>query len=164
MIKRQFIQFFLAFYSFGGTGYAADFRVGDAVPIWNIPGKHEGKIVLIDFWATWCGPCKAEIPHVRRAYETYKNAGLDIVGIPLDNNTEDVTQFISRNKMPWKQYYYEGGFDNELAKAFVVKAIPACFLIDGDTQKILATTNQLRGPGLSNFIGRELIKKKGQSK
>lgn len=106
-----------------------------------------GKVVLIEFWATWCGPCMAEMPNVKRVYQAYHDRGLEIVGVSCDVAPENATgamkraartgaqvwEFCLKNGMPWMQYYDgrkhgEGG--NALATRFAVTAIPASFLLD----------------------------------
>ena len=66
--------------------------------------KMKDKVILVDFWATWCGPCIAEMPNVTAAYETYKDKGFEVVGISLDEDKAAVVKFIADNKMPWPQF------------------------------------------------------------
>lgn len=146
------------------TAVAADLRVGEQAPAFavitgedeiNLPGSYRGKIVLIDFFATWCGPCMREVPNIKRAYEAHHSNGFEILAISYDKKPADLLDYIKRNGIPWTNV----GADSLIGERYGVKVIPAMFLIDGDSGKILATTNQLRGQGLSNFIGKELAKK-----
>ncbi len=63
--------------------------------------KYEGKIVLIDFWATWCGPCRAELPNVRKNYEAYHARGFEVIGVSVDQKAEDLQSFMEKEKLPW---------------------------------------------------------------
>ena len=63
------------------------------------------KVVLVDFWATWCGPCVAEMPHVISTYEKYKDAGFAVVGISLDSDQAALDLFVAEYKMDWPQYF-----------------------------------------------------------
>ena len=112
-------------------------------------GKFKGKVVLVDFWATWCGPCVQELPHVLDAYKTYADKGFEIVGISLDKDQSALTKFTKRQKMTWPQYYDGKGWENKLAQYYGIRSIPATFLIDQDG-KIAA--KDLRGDALSKAI------------
>jgi len=94
-----------------------------------------GKLVLVDFWATWCGPCVMEIPHMMQVYQRYHDKGLEIVGVSLDHSREQLEQFIKERQIPWQQVFYEpdqkdSGWQNPLAVKYDVTAIPMIFLVD----------------------------------
>ncbi|MFO1499792.1 MAG: TlpA disulfide reductase family protein [Verrucomicrobiota bacterium] len=92
--------------------------------------KLRGKVVLIDFWATWCGPCVQEVPNVRAAYTKLHPKGFEIIGISFDRDKQKLLEFTKEQKMPWAQYFDGKQWDNEFGKQFEVQSIPAMWLID----------------------------------
>jgi thiol-disulfide isomerase/thioredoxin len=132
----------------------------------DFPKSYAGKIVMLDFWATWCGPCIAEIPNVKKAYADWHDKGFEILGISFDDEdmAEKVTEFTRKREMPWQQIYEGKLWDTTLGEQYDVGGIPFVLLVDGDTNEILATARDLRGPGLSDFIGKVLAKKNGADK
>ncbi len=127
-----------------------------------------GKVVLIDFWATWCGPCMLEMPNVKKVYAAYHDQGFEIIGVSCDYSPApgpkgryagtgpEVLAFTRKEGMPWPQHYEgkkhnEGG--NTLATRFAVTAIPAAFLLD-QTGTVVATN--LRGAALEQAVKRLL--------
>ncbi|MEO6847285.1 MAG: TlpA disulfide reductase family protein [Chthoniobacterales bacterium] len=104
--------------------------------------KLRGKVVLLDFWATWCGPCKAEVPHVVEAYKKLHDKGFEIIGISLDQNKEALDAYIKENGMTWPQYFDGKGWKNEISTRFNINSIPAMWLID---KKGMVATTEARG-------------------
>ena len=99
--------------------------------------SRKAKVILIDFWATWCAPCVAELPGIVSIYNKYHDKGFDVIGISLDQEKSAMTSFIKRKKMPWPQYFDGKIWDNKLAKQYGIFKIPATFLVDSNG-KILA--------------------------
>ena len=92
--------------------------------------KMKGKVVLIDFWATWCGPCVAEIPSLKKTYARLHKKGFEIVGISLDSKEDKLTEFVADKGMTWPQHFDGKGWSNTIAKEFGIRSIPAMWLID----------------------------------
>lgn len=93
--------------------------------------KLRGKVVLLDFWATWCGPCVQEAPKVVAIYNQLHGKGFEIVGISLDQNKESIVHFIKKVGMTWPQYFDE---DKSVSSRFEIEAIPTMWLINKEGQ------------------------------
>jgi peroxiredoxin len=92
--------------------------------------KLKGKVVLIDFWATWCGPCVAELPNVKKTYAKFHDKGFEIIGVSLDQSRDKLSKFVEKEKMPWPQHFDGQGWKNEYAVKYGIQGIPAMWLID----------------------------------
>lgn len=90
----------------------------------------KGKVVLIDFWATWCGPCVAEVPTVKATYDKYHDAGFEIVGISLDDSKEELLRFIKEHQMTWPQYFDGKQWNNDISFRFGIDGVPTEWLVD----------------------------------
>jgi thiol-disulfide isomerase/thioredoxin len=121
-----------------------------------------GKVVIIDFWASWCGPCRRENPHVVALYEQHKNTkfvngdGLEIYSLSLDKNKASWLKAMTADKLFWKYHVSDlKGWDAEGAALYGVRSIPQTYILDGDG---IIIAKNLRGAALDNFL--ESIKAK----
>ena len=130
---------------------ALDFQVTDLKGEELSLEKYRGQVVLLDFWATWCGPCIAEIPNVKKTYKKYKDQKFQIIGISLDRSMEPLKDYIEKKELGWLQYWDKSG---KIGNLYKVRAIPSTFLIDGEG--VIRKTN-LRGHALEHAVA-ELVK------
>lgn len=110
---------------------------------------YRGKVVLVDFWATWCMPCISELPTLMAAYNRFHADGFEIIGISLDQDREMLLKFLKQQKMSWPQFYDGEVWGNELALKYGIQSIPSSYLLNREG-KIIA--RQLRGPNLTAAV------------
>lgn len=140
--------------------YAAKFKIGKVFPALpqgtkDMAGKpisindYKGKVLLVDFWAMWCGPCLAELPNVKEAYAKYKAKGFDILGISFDrDDRQKLETFLETKDMPWRQIYDGKGWQSKLSDHYGIKSIPMTFILkDG-----VIVAKNLRGSQLINKL------------
>lgn len=138
-------------------------RVGELAPDIALPDQHgamqrlsalKGSYVLVDFWASWCGPCRRENPNVVKAYQKFKKYGFKVLGVSLDHNKENWLAAIERDQLSWGHISDLKGWKSKGAATYQVRSIPASFLVDPDG-KIIA--KNLRGQVLDSTLEKLLI-------
>ena len=135
----------------------AQLRIGELVPEIELMSKGDsivklssfnGKVVLIDFWASWCGPCRAANPYIQKLYKKYKDSGFEVFGVSLDVNKPLWLKAIKRDKLTYTQVIDSDGWMSKVAEKYYVDALPTNFLLD-KAGKIVAI----------NIEGKELFDK-----
>ena len=153
-MKKSFLVLFILLSS---IVLHAQLRIGDLVPEIELPGKADsliklsslnGKVVLIDFWASWCGPCRAANPDVQRLYKKYQPNGFEVFAVSLDVNKPLWLKAIRKDRLTYTQVIDSDGWLSKIAEQYYVDALPTNFLLD-KTGKIVAI----------NLEGKELYDK-----
>ena len=111
--------------------------------------KLRGKVVLIDFWASWCGPCIGEMPNVVATYKKLHGKGFEIVGISLDQEKEAMEAALKKQGMTWTQYFDGQGWQNKISSSYGIESIPAAWLLD---KKGMLRETDLRGEDLGKGV------------
>lgn len=146
-----------------------DLRPGKKVPAFRaktlagpevrFPEDYRGRLVLLHFWASWCGDCLRELPYLTQVYYRFREQGLDMLGVSLDFPNARLELFLKERQMTWHQIYDGRAWTTELAQKYLITSIPAGFLVDGDTGEIQALTEDLLHPRLEETLVRALRKK-----
>jgi tetratricopeptide (TPR) repeat protein len=142
-----------------GESFARGFKVKSATGDELSLETFKGKVVLLDFWAVWCGPCRVDMPEVRKIWKKYSGDQFVIIGVNLDSNRTTFEGYVKQEGLTWPHYYDGLRWDNKIARLYGVTSIPHTVLID---QEGIIRGVGLRGGGLSSKIG-QLLKKSSKS-
>ena len=118
---------------------------GQIVTLTSVIENPANKYTLVDFWASWCGPCMGEVPHLKETYDKFHKKGFEIYGVSFDNNRDKWLAAVKDNGMKWIQVSDLNGFDNPAAKDYAVQGIPSNFLVDASGNIV---AKNLRGEDL----------------
>ena len=150
-------SFLALIFLLGSTAVHAQLKIGEPVPEIELMGKLDsviklsslnGKVVLIDFWASWCGPCRAANPYVQKLYKKYQANGFEVFAVSLDVNKPLWLKAIRKDRLTYTQVIDSDGWLSKVAEKYYVDALPTNFLLD-KTGKIVAI----------NIEGKELFDK-----
>jgi thiol-disulfide isomerase/thioredoxin len=148
-----------------GLGKPFEFKFTDAITGKEVTNQSlKGKVLVIDFWATWCGPCVAEMPKMKELYAKYKDKGVEFVGISLDQPEDKggltkLKEFVAKNDLAWPQYYQGNFWQSEFSSSWGINSIPAIFVVDAEGN--LASTS---ARGKLDVLIPELLAKAGGTK
>jgi len=115
-----------------------------------------GKVVLLDFWATWCAPCRREIPNVLGIYRDFHGKGFEIIGISLDQDKSKLKEYLKANGITWPQVFDGKGWDNSIGRMYGIMSIPTTYLLDREGR---IRYKNVRGESLRKAVA-ELIGEK----
>ena len=133
-----------------------DFTTTDTVGKPLSLANYKGKVVLVDFWATWCLPCVAQLPYVLKTYSKYHSQGFEVVGVSLDDNQQKLQVFAKNQNMTWPQACDGQGMDGKLPTQYGIDSIPKTFLLNGQG---IIIAKDLRGNALEQAVSNALAKK-----
>lgn len=133
---------------------APDFSMPDVNGRLQTLSQIKGKIKIVDFWASWCGPCRLSNQKLKQYYEEFADKGLSVVGVSLDDNRDKWLTAIKQQQLPWLHISDLKAFSGEVARMYNIKSIPALFILDKDNNII---ARDLKGEALYNFLKEHLL-------
>nr|WP_297788663.1 TlpA disulfide reductase family protein [uncultured Allomuricauda sp.] len=133
--------------------FSAPTPTGDVLALSDVTSN--AKLTLVDFWAAWCRPCRAENPNIVSVYKKYHEKGFDVLGVSLDNNSEHWTKAIASDGLEWNHISNLQRFQDPIARLYNINAIPAAFLLD---ENGVIVARDLRGPALEEKVAEILGK------
>jgi len=142
-MKKMIVVLGLLCFSFA---VSAQLRIGEAVPEIELPNKADslvklssftGKVVLVDFWASWCAPCRQANPYIQKLYKKYKENGFEVFAVSLDVKKEAWIKAVKQDKLSYTGVIDNMGWNSKVAERFYIDQLPTNFLIDR-TGKIVA--------------------------
>jgi thiol-disulfide isomerase/thioredoxin len=146
-----------------GLGKPFELAFEDAITGKSVSIKGlQGKVVVIDFWATWCGPCVAEMPTMKKLYAEHKDHGVEFIGVSLDQadgGLEKLKEFVKEKEIAWPQYYQGNGWESKFSGSWGINGIPCLFVVDAD-----GNLHSTDGRGQLETLIPQLIKKRDEKK
>ena len=120
--------------------------------------SYRGKVVLVDFWATWCGPCRAEVPNILENYLKYRDKGFEVIGISLDDKRSDAEEYVKQTNIPWPTLFHEAsdenGWENPMAIKYGITGIPTAILVDQEGKVVsMKARGRHLGEALRQLLG-----------
>lgn len=142
---------------FVGKPFEAKLELADGKTL-ALPDDLKGKIVVVDFWASWCGPCVVSTPALKELYRKYQPQGVEFVGISLDDNATEMQRFVRAQGLTWPQGYSGRRFDDPTARRYGVEAIPATWVLDREGKVLAHSLHPAAAPGKTSQLEDAIVR------